>query len=123
MVDDDRADPIVKEQKIDLTKDFKLVYDRCGNKFLLKRKETKNGNVHFQNYNGYFPRFEMLFEDFLECRPGEKNVKTVEAALKSFTDTEKEILRMVKKAGAELDDKMKRLLELQAEMGSKRKRK
>ena len=98
----------VREIKIDLTDNFRLVYDFCGNKFLQKKAVSKNGKVAYPCYCGYFPNFEMLLEEFCNHRIAEMEATTIKTALKQFSNAETEMRKLAREAGRKLDERGKR---------------
>ena len=97
-----------REIKIDLTDNYRLVYDFCGNKFLQKKSVGKNGKIKYTCYCGYFPKFEMLLEEFCNHRIAEMEATTIKTALKQFTNAENEMRKLAREAGRKLDEKGKR---------------
>ena len=97
-----------REIKIDLTDNYRLVYDFCGNKFLQKKSVGKNGKTSYICYCGYFPKFEMLLEEFCNHRIAEMEATTIKKALKQFTNAENEMRKLAREAGRKLDEKGKR---------------
>ncbi len=94
-----------REIKIDLTDNFRLAYDFCGNKFLQKKSVGKNGKISYICYCGYFPKFEMLLEEFCNHRIAEMEATTIQTALKQFTNAENEMRKLAREAGRKLDEK------------------
>jgi len=94
-----------REIKIDLTDNYRLVYDFCGNKFLQKKAVSKNGKISYICYCGYFPKFEMLLEEFCNHRIAEMEATTIQTALKQFTNAENEMRKLAREAGRKLDEK------------------
>ena len=97
-----------REIKIDLTDNYRLVYDFCGNKFLQKKSVGKNGKTSYICYCGYFPKFEMLLEEFCNHRIAEMEATTIKTALKQFSNAETEMRKLAREAGRKLDEKGKR---------------
>ena len=97
-----------REIKIDLTYNYRLVYDFCGNKFLQKKAVSKNGKIAYICYCGYFPKFEMLLEEFCNHRIAEMEATTIKKALKQFTNAENEMRKLAREAGRKVDEKGKR---------------
>ena len=97
-----------REIKIDLTDNYRLVYDFCGNKFLQKKTVSKNGKIAYPCYCGYFPTFEMLLEEFCNHRIADCEATTIKTALKQFSNAETEMRKLAREAGRKLDERGKR---------------
>lgn len=97
------------DQKIRLNPEFSLMFDSCGNHWLIKTRFTKTGKEYTEAYCGYHWSFALLLKSFVKVRLPEKEAKTVKNLLANIAEVEAEVQELAQEIGRALDKQKKEL--------------